>query len=153
MGKGEETHLAEEFVVVRSTHSISSRANVWRRYSSCGNCGRSPLPNRQALDSSKKANTPRAVPGSSACVILSGRVIDSLKLISEQHTAIFLYDLVDDEHDQLAQCRCRRGRYHSGPTWRDLLFIKQINTVAAGFPAYTNYLYSTYNAVDFRTAR
>jgi hypothetical protein len=82
MGKGEETHLAEEFVVVRSTHSVSSRANVLRRHSSCRNCGRSPLPNRQVLDSSKKANTPRAVPGSSACVNLSGRVIDSSSLVS-----------------------------------------------------------------------
>jgi hypothetical protein len=81
MGKG-ETHLAEEIVVVRSTHSVSSRANVLRRYSSCRNCGRSPLPNRQVLDSSKKANTPRAVPGSSACVNLSGRVIDSSSLVS-----------------------------------------------------------------------
>jgi carbamoyl-phosphate synthase/aspartate carbamoyltransferase len=34
----------------------------------------------------------------------------------------------------------------------DFLFnIKQIDTVAASFPAYTNYLYSTYNAVGFPT--
>ena len=32
------------------------------------------------------------------------------KLIGEQHAAVFLYNLVDDEHDQLAQCRRRRGR-------------------------------------------
>ncbi|KAF8488808.1 hypothetical protein F5888DRAFT_1638989 [Russula emetica] len=31
------------------------------------------------------------------------------KLISKQHAVIFLYDLVDDEHDQLAQCHRREG--------------------------------------------
>jgi carbamoyl-phosphate synthase/aspartate carbamoyltransferase len=43
---------------------------------------------------------------------------------------------------------CRLSEEHG-----NLLFIKQIDTVAAGFPSYTNYLYSTYNAVDFQTGR
>jgi carbamoyl-phosphate synthase/aspartate carbamoyltransferase len=30
----------------------------------------------------------------------------------------------------------------------DFLLIKQTDTVAVSFPAYTNYLYSTYNAVN-----
>jgi hypothetical protein len=42
------------------------------------------------------------------------------ELIGEQHAAIFLYDLVDDEHDQLAQCRRRRGRYHRRPRFMQL---------------------------------
>jgi hypothetical protein len=43
-----------------------------------------------------------------------------LKLISEQHAAIFLYDLVDDEHVQLSRCRRRRGRHHSRPRFIQL---------------------------------
>ena len=34
------------------------------------------------------------------------------KLIGEHHGTIFIYDLVDDKHDQLVQCRRRRGRHH-----------------------------------------
>ena len=43
------------------------------------------------------------------------RKSDRFELIGEQHALIFLYDFVDDKHDQLAQCRRRRGRYHNRP--------------------------------------
>src|SRR6266576_3942135 len=40
------------------------------------------------------------------------------KLIGEHHVAIFVYDLVDDQHasDQLAQFCRRGGRHHGRPT-------------------------------------
>lgn len=37
------------------------------------------------------------------------------KFVGEHHAAIFLNDLVDDEHDQLAQRRRSRGRHHGRP--------------------------------------
>jgi hypothetical protein len=33
---------------------------------------------------------------------------------------IFLYDLVDNEHDQLTQCHCCHGWYHSHPRFMQL---------------------------------
>jgi len=34
------------------------------------------------------------------------------ELVGEKHAAVFLYDLVDNEHNQLAQCRGCCGRHH-----------------------------------------
>jgi hypothetical protein len=81
MGKGEETHLAEEFVVVRSTQSISSRANVLWRYSSCRNCGRSPLPNLTDRGP-RREQTRRGQCRDSAPVSFC---LEELLIISEQH--------------------------------------------------------------------
>jgi hypothetical protein len=72
---------------------------------------------REVLEGSKIANASRAA-GPSGCVDPPGSY--QFKLVGEQHEAIFLYDLVDDEHNQLAQCRRRRGRHHSRPRFMQL---------------------------------
>ena len=73
-------------------HKVLQRGN-----SSCRNCGRSPLPNRQR--SSMIANT--------SCMVLESSRPEELLIQAHWRAdaAIILYDLVNDEHDQL-------GRYH-----------------------------------------
>jgi hypothetical protein len=52
------------------------------------------------------------------------------KLVGEQRAAIFLYDPVDDEHEQLAQSHCRRGRRHSPPRFMQLKTV--LKRIAGG---------------------
>jgi hypothetical protein len=63
-----------------------------------------------------------AMRGGTECLCRRSRKSDRLKLIGG-HAAIFFYDLVDDEHHQLARCRRPRGRHHSCPRFTQLEFL------------------------------
>ena len=71
------------------------------------NRGRSPL--LEVLEGSEGA-----MQGGTECSCRRFRKSYRFELIDE-HAAIFLYDLVDDEHDQLARRRRPCGRHHSRP--------------------------------------
>ncbi|KAI0264280.1 hypothetical protein BGY98DRAFT_1192224 [Russula aff. rugulosa BPL654] len=63
-----------------------------------------------------------AMRGGTECLCRRPRKSDRLKLIGG-HAAIFVYDLVDDEHHQLARCRRPHGRQHSRPRFTQLEFL------------------------------
>jgi hypothetical protein len=122
MGKGEETHPAEEFVVVRE-YALNQPES--KRIA-----GVLELQELQTLSITQQTEVledNNHIMGGDGIKHLCRSVWRSyrFKLISEQHAAIFLYDPVDDEHDQLAQCRHRCGQHHSGPRFMQLEIQKE----------------------------
>jgi hypothetical protein len=122
MGKGEETHLAEEFVVVREYALNQPESKCL-----AGVLKLQELRTLSVTQQTEVLEDNNHVAGGAGIKHLCCSVWRSyrFKLISEQHAAIFLYDLVDDEHDQLAQCRRHRGRHHSGPRFMQLEIQKE----------------------------
>jgi hypothetical protein len=105
MGKGGETHLVEEFMVVHeyALNQLKSKClgKVFELYESWAFF---ITKQTEVLEDSKCVTCSRT-----EHLCHPDQKGYRLKLISEQHVVIFLYDLVDNEHDQLTQCHCCHG--------------------------------------------